>query len=254
MKQQTFSDFEYSNRKRKTKREEFLEIMDEIIPWDEWVGIIMPFYPSGKRGRPPKGIEVMLRMYLVQVWFNLSDEGTEDAINDTVTLRAIPDAGKQLKDLTVTQKGVGAVQLANQGNGVYTFAMPGGNVDFAAVFTAARQTPVPKQVVLSPQKITVNGAHVTVEAYNIDGTNYFKLRDLAASHMQLSCPRRFGANSSGSPLENPFSGVWRQRSDQRQATVRCPSARAFIPCAPGSIAMMCGKVQDNSRTQPLVLL
>ena len=50
MKQQTFSDFEYSNRKRKTKREEFLEIMDEIIPWDEWVGVIMPFYPDGKNG------------------------------------------------------------------------------------------------------------------------------------------------------------------------------------------------------------
>ena len=54
MKQQTFSDIEYSNRKRKTKREEFLKIMDEIIPWDEWVRIIAPFYPSGKRGRPPE--------------------------------------------------------------------------------------------------------------------------------------------------------------------------------------------------------
>ena len=40
MKQQTFSDFEYSSRKRKTRREEFVEIMDEIIPWDEWVGEI----------------------------------------------------------------------------------------------------------------------------------------------------------------------------------------------------------------------
>ena len=39
MKQQTFSDIEYGSRKRKTKREEFLEIMDEIIPWDEWVDI-----------------------------------------------------------------------------------------------------------------------------------------------------------------------------------------------------------------------
>ena len=56
MKQQTFSDIEYSNRKRKTKREEFLEIMDEIIPWDEWVCVIVPYYPSGKRGRPPKRI------------------------------------------------------------------------------------------------------------------------------------------------------------------------------------------------------
>ena len=107
MKQQTFSDFEYSNRKRKTKREVFLEIMDEIIPWDEWVGIIMPFYPSGKRGRPPKGIELMLRMYLLQIWFNLSDEGTEDAIYDSYAMRKfvginfleqdVPDATTLLK-------------------------------------------------------------------------------------------------------------------------------------------------------------
>ena len=56
MKQQTFSDIEYSNRRRKTKREEFLDSMDEMIPWDYWVSIIKPYYPSGKRGRPPKSI------------------------------------------------------------------------------------------------------------------------------------------------------------------------------------------------------
>lgn len=50
MKQQTFSDIEYSNRRRKTKREEFLDSMDEMIPWDYWVSIIKPYYPSGKRG------------------------------------------------------------------------------------------------------------------------------------------------------------------------------------------------------------
>lgn len=49
MKQQTISDVEYSAGKRKTKREEFLEIMDEIIPWGEWVSCIAPHYPSGKR-------------------------------------------------------------------------------------------------------------------------------------------------------------------------------------------------------------
>ena len=82
MNQQTLSDMEYGCRKRKTKREEFLEIMDEIIPWDEWVDVIKPYYPSGKRGRPPKGIEKMLRMYLLQCWFNLSDEGVEDVEED----------------------------------------------------------------------------------------------------------------------------------------------------------------------------
>ena len=87
MKQQTISDLEYGARKRKTKREEFLEIMEEIIPWDEWVAFIAPYYPSGKRGRPPKGIEKMLRMYLLQCWFNLSDEGVEDAIYDSYAMR-----------------------------------------------------------------------------------------------------------------------------------------------------------------------
>ena len=87
MKQQTLSDMEYSCRKKKTKREEFLEIMDEIIPWDEWVEIIRPYYPTGKRGRPPIDLELILRMYLLQVWFNLSDPGTEDAIYDSYAMR-----------------------------------------------------------------------------------------------------------------------------------------------------------------------
>ena len=87
MKQETFTDIEYSFRKKKTKREEFLEIMDEIIPWDEWVGVIKPYYPTGKRGRPPMGIEKMLRMFLLQIWFNLSDPATEDAIYDSYAMR-----------------------------------------------------------------------------------------------------------------------------------------------------------------------
>jgi IS5 family transposase len=65
MKQQSFADVEYGNRKRKTKRDAFLEIMDEVIPWDEWECIVAPYYPNGKRGRPPRGVETMLRMYLL---------------------------------------------------------------------------------------------------------------------------------------------------------------------------------------------
>ena len=88
MRQQTLSDIEYSNRKRKTKREEFLGAMEEIIPWKDWVDMIRPYYPSGKRGHPPKDIEVMLRMYLMQNWFNLSDEGVEDEIYDSYAMRS----------------------------------------------------------------------------------------------------------------------------------------------------------------------
>ena len=87
MKQESFTDIEYSFRKKKTRREEFLEIMNDIIPWGEWVSVIEPYYPKGKRGRPPMGIEKMLRMYLLQIWFNLSDPATEDAIYDSYAMR-----------------------------------------------------------------------------------------------------------------------------------------------------------------------
>ena len=88
MKHQTLSDIEYSNRKKKTKREEFLESMDQIIPWEHWIDLIKDHYPSGKRGRPTRGIETMLRMYLMQNWFNLSDVGIEDAIYDSYAMRS----------------------------------------------------------------------------------------------------------------------------------------------------------------------
>lgn len=88
MRQLSFSDVEYAMRKRKTRREEFLNVMDEIIPWDEWVGFIKPHYPKGHRGRPPMGIEKMLRMYLLQCWFNPSGEAAEDAIYDSYAMHS----------------------------------------------------------------------------------------------------------------------------------------------------------------------
>ncbi|WP_183320107.1 IS5 family transposase [Flexivirga oryzae] len=86
--QPSFADVEYGNRRRRTRRDQFLEMMNEVIPWDEWTGLIVPFYPTtGRRGRQPVPVETMLRMYLLQVWFSLSDEGTEDAIYDSYAFR-----------------------------------------------------------------------------------------------------------------------------------------------------------------------
>ena len=105
--QKTFADVEYENRKRKTRREEFLEMMDKIIPWDEWVSIIKPYYPDGKRGRPTRGLETMLRIYFLQIWFSLSDEMVEDSIYDIYSMKKfmrmnfdeeqVPDATTLLK-------------------------------------------------------------------------------------------------------------------------------------------------------------
>jgi IS5 family transposase len=86
-RQKAFTDFEYANRKKTTRREEFLKKMDKIIPWGEWVAIIQPYYMDGKRGRPPLDIEMMLRVYLLQSWFNMSDEMVEDSIYDSYAVR-----------------------------------------------------------------------------------------------------------------------------------------------------------------------
>ena len=87
MGQLSFTEAEYSNRRRRTKREDFLDLMDEIITWKEWSEIIRPYYYQNTRGRRAKEIETMLRMYLMQNWFHLSDEGVEDAIYDSYAMR-----------------------------------------------------------------------------------------------------------------------------------------------------------------------
>ena len=79
---------EYSNRKKKARREEFLDAMAEIIPWSYWVEMIRPFYFANRFRRKPIGIETLLRMYLMQVWFNLSDEGVEDSICGSYAMRS----------------------------------------------------------------------------------------------------------------------------------------------------------------------
>jgi IS5 family transposase len=88
--QPSFTDVEYGNRRRISRREQFLEQMDATIPWNRWVAVIEPFYyqqAPGKKGRKAKPVETMLRMYLLQAWFSLSDEGVEDAIYDSYAMR-----------------------------------------------------------------------------------------------------------------------------------------------------------------------
>lgn len=60
MNQTSMTDYDYGLRKRTTKREEFLRLMDDLIPWKSWISLIEPFYPAGKRGRKPLAIEKML--------------------------------------------------------------------------------------------------------------------------------------------------------------------------------------------------
>lgn len=70
-----------------TKRAQFLNDMDRIIPWGDLCDLIAPVYPVAGNGRPPRELEMMLRVYFLQQWFNLSDPAAEDALYDSVSMR-----------------------------------------------------------------------------------------------------------------------------------------------------------------------
>ena len=72
---------------RKSRREEFLNVMEVVVPWGELEGLMEPHYPKAGNGRQPVGLSIMLRVYFLQQWFNLSDPGAEDALYESPVLR-----------------------------------------------------------------------------------------------------------------------------------------------------------------------
>lgn len=86
--QTSFSELEYTAKKKQTRRDRFLSEIEAVTPWAELERAIAPYYPSSAgRGRPPIGLVRMLRMYVAQQCFGLSDEGAEDALYDSQAIR-----------------------------------------------------------------------------------------------------------------------------------------------------------------------
>lgn len=112
MKQQTLATAADQNAgferfRKPTRRDEFLATMNRIVPWAALCEVIQPHYPKGVGGRPPIGLERMLRIHFIQHWFNLADEACEEALYDSASLRRfvgidlgrepVPDATTMLK-------------------------------------------------------------------------------------------------------------------------------------------------------------
>ena len=112
MKQQTLAmaadrDSGFEQPRKPTRREEFLQAMDAIVPWAALCQVIEPHYPKAGNGRPPIGLERMLRIHFLQHWFNLADLACEEALYDSASLRRfvgidldrerVPDATTLLK-------------------------------------------------------------------------------------------------------------------------------------------------------------
>ncbi len=100
MTQISFADAEYAGKRKKTRREVFLEEMELVVPWKALVKLIEPHYPVAGRGRRPYPLESILRVHLMQNWFALSDPAMEEALYEIASLRnfsrlslneAIPD-------------------------------------------------------------------------------------------------------------------------------------------------------------------
>ncbi|KHF24686.1 hypothetical protein JV46_02410 [Solemya velum gill symbiont] len=88
MKQLSFTTAEHDLKKKQTRREKFLSEMDLVTPWKRLVQLIEPFYPkAGRPGRPPIGLEKMLRIYFLQQWYSLSDPAAEEALYDMESMR-----------------------------------------------------------------------------------------------------------------------------------------------------------------------
>ncbi len=96
-RQGSFSQAEYAGKKKQTRRDRFLAEMEQVVPWARLVERLRPLYPKGERGRPPVGLERMLRIHFLQQWYGLADEAMEDALYDSQALRGFAGI-----DLTVT--------------------------------------------------------------------------------------------------------------------------------------------------------
>ncbi len=99
MKQTTFASLAWSSKGKVTRREQFLGEMNAVIPWERILGLIAPHYPTDGLGRPRRDLEMMLRVYFLQQWFNLSDPQAEESLYDSESMRRF--AGIELGETQV---------------------------------------------------------------------------------------------------------------------------------------------------------
>ena len=81
------TDLGLSLSTKRTRKREFLDEMNRVVPWAALVELVAPYAPEGKRGRPPFAVETMLRIHFMQQWFTLSDPAMEEALHDVPLFR-----------------------------------------------------------------------------------------------------------------------------------------------------------------------
>jgi IS5 family transposase len=97
MRQATLASVGFERFGETTRRAAFLAEMDQVVPWKDLCQLIEPVYPKPGNGRPPVGLERMLRIYFLQQWFNLSDPAVEEALYESLSMRGFAgiDLGRE---------------------------------------------------------------------------------------------------------------------------------------------------------------
>jgi IS5 family transposase len=154
MDQLTFAEAEYNNKRRKTRREVFLERMDQLIPWARLEASILPHYPKGENGRPPYPLGTMLRIHCLQLFYNLSDPAMEDSLYEIESMRRF--AGLRLSDRLPDETTILNFRHLLEGHGLGKILFAEVNAQLAAQGLMLREGSIVDATILSAPSSTKN--------------------------------------------------------------------------------------------------
>ncbi|QTF91791.1 IS5 family transposase [Halomonas sp. BM-2019] len=254
MKQISFAQAEHQNKKKVTRRERFLTQMEALVPWQRLIDALSPAYfpnAAGKRGRPPIGLERMLRIYFLQQWYALADEALEDAIYDSQAMRdfvgidlaieSVPDATTLLRFRHLLEKHALTqrifeeinTHLAEQG----LFMREGTIVD-ATIVAAAPSTKNKAKQRDPEMKQTRKGkqyymkAHIGVDAvtgltHSVAATSANVADVTMAGHLVRDDDKRVYGDAG-------YTGMWKYLDEEKDA----PDSRCCVAAKRGTLKKM----------------
>lgn len=256
MKQISFSQAEHQNKKKVTRRERFLVQMDALVPWQRLIDALSPSYfpnAAGKRGRPPIGLERMLRIYFLQQWYALADEALEDAIYDSQAMRdfigidlaieSVPDATTLLRFRHLLEKHALTQRIFEEINANLTergLFMREGTIVDATIVAAAPSTknkakqrdPEMKQTKKGNQYYFGMKAHIGVDAvtgltHSVVATSANVADVTMAGGLVRDDDKRVYGDAG-------YLGMWKYLGEEKDA----PDSRCCIAAKRGAIKKM----------------
>jgi IS5 family transposase len=256
MKQISFAQAEHQNKKKVTRRERFLAQMDALVPWQRLIDALSPSYfpnSAGKRGRPPIGLERMLRIYFLQQWYALADEALEDAIYDSQAMRdfvgidlaieSVPDATTLLRFRHLLEKHALTQRIFEEINAHLAekgLFMREGTIVDATIVAAAPSTknkakqrdPEMKQTKKGNQWYFGMKAHIGVDAvtgltHSVAATSANVADVTMTSELVRDDDKRVYGDAG-------YTGMWKHLEEEKDA----PDSRCCVAAKRGAIKKM----------------